>query len=191
MRISPIALPRYCDVSLPEKPEARDMGDEAREIEGPGGPYRIRAARPADEAFQFALFRARRAGMFQLAGLPASMIDNLLSLQYRARGESYRGSFPDARWSIVECAGEPIGELIIDEDADALHIVDITLAPDRQGRGIGPLLLRAFFDHSVSRGGIRAIADVGNMASRKMFARLGFVESPCGDEANVELRWRP
>lgn len=165
--------------------------EDVREIQGPGGPYRIRTARPGDEAFQFALFRARRAGMFELAGLPAPVIDNLLSLQYRARGESYRGSFPDARWSIVECAGEPIGELVIDEDVDALHIVDITLAPDHQGRGIGPLLLRAYLDDGVSRGGVRAIADVGNAASRKMFARLGFLERPCGDEANVELRWRP
>ncbi len=167
------------------------MDDETREVEAPGGPYRIRPALPADEAFQQALFRARRAGMFQQAGMPASMIDNLLGLQYRARGQSYRESFPNARWSIVECAGEPIGELIVDWETDALHIVDITLAPDRQGRGIGPALLRVILKDGASRGGVRAIADIGNAPSRKMFARLGFVESPCGDEANVELRWRP
>jgi len=167
------------------------MSKEAREIEGPGGPYRLRPAQPGDEALQYALFCGRRAGMFQLAGLPAPIIDNLLNLQYRARGHSYRESFPNARWLIVECAGEPIGELIIDDETDALHIVDITLAPERQGRGIGPALLRAVLDDSVSRRGARAIADIGNAPSRKMFARLGFVESPCGDEANVELRWSP
>jgi ribosomal protein S18 acetylase RimI-like enzyme len=129
--------------------------------------------------------------MFQVAGLPAPIIDNLLSLQYRARGQSFRQNFPNARWSIVECAGEPIGELIVDDETDALHIVDITLAPERQGRRIGPALLRRVLDDGVSRGGVRAIADIGNAPSRKMFARLGFVESPCGDEANVELRWRP
>jgi ribosomal protein S18 acetylase RimI-like enzyme len=167
------------------------MGEEMREIDGPGGPYRLRAAQPGDEAFQYGLFRARRAGMFQLAGLPAPMIENLLNLQYRARGQSYRESFPDARWSIVECAGEPIGELIIDDEAETLHIVDITLAPERQGRGIGGALIRAVLNDGVPRGGVRAIADLSNAASRKMFARLGFVEIPCGDEANVELRWRP
>jgi GNAT superfamily N-acetyltransferase len=167
------------------------MGEETREIEGPGGPYRLRPAEPSDEAFQYGLFRARRAGMFELAGLPTPITENLLSLQYRARGLSYRQSFPDARWSIVECAGEPIGELIIDEEAEALHIVDITLAPERQGRGIGRALIRAVLNHRASAGGVRAVADIGNSASRKMFARLGFVESPCGDAANVELRWRP
>jgi ribosomal protein S18 acetylase RimI-like enzyme len=167
------------------------MGEETREIEGPGGPYRLRPAQPSDQAFQYSLFRARRAGMFQTAGLPAPMIDNLLNLQYRAREQSYRGSFPNARWSIVEHAGEPIGELIIDDEAESLHIVDITLSPERQGCGIGSALVRAVVTDSASRGGVRAMADVGNAASRQMFARLGFVESPCGDEANVELRWRP
>lgn len=167
------------------------MGEETREIEGPDGPYRLRPAQPRDEAFQYGLFRARRAGVFQLARLPAPMIENLLNLQYRAREQSYRGSFPNARWSIVECAAEPIGELIIDEETDALHIVDITLAPERQGRGIGRALIRAVLNDGVARGGVRAIADIGNTASRKMFARLGFVESLWGDEANVELRWRP
>jgi ribosomal protein S18 acetylase RimI-like enzyme len=167
------------------------MGEETREIEGPGGLYRLRPAQPSDEAFQCRLFHARRAGMFQLAGLPAPMIDNLLNLQYRAREQSYRGRFPDARWSIVELAGEPIGELIIDDEPETLHIVDITLAPERQGQGIGSALVRAVLTDSASRGGVRAMADIGNTPSRKMFARLGFVESPCGDEANVELRWRP
>ena len=167
------------------------MSEAKQEIEGPGGPYRLRPAQPSDEAFQYGLFRARRAGMFQLAGLPASMIDNLLNLQYRARGQSYHESFPDARWSIVERAGEPIGELIIDDETKGLHIVDITLAPEHQGRGIGRALLCAVLNDGASRGGVRAIADLSNAASRKMFAGLGFVESPCGDGANVELRWRP
>jgi ribosomal protein S18 acetylase RimI-like enzyme len=167
------------------------MGEEVREIQGPGGPYRLRPAQPRDEAFQCGLFRARRAGIFELAGLPAPMIDNLLNLQYRAREQGYRGRFPNARWSIVERAGEPIGELITDDEAESLHIVDITLSPERQGCGIGSALVRAVLADSASRGGVRAVADIGNTPSRKMFARLGFVESPCGDGANVELWWRP
>jgi ribosomal protein S18 acetylase RimI-like enzyme len=167
------------------------MNQDARDIEGPGGPLRLRAAAPADEGFQYALFCARRAGVFRLAGLPAPAIETMLRQQYLARARGYRTTYPAARWLIVECAGEPIGELVLDEGAEAAHIVDIALHLEWQGRGIGPALVRAVMRESAARGGVRAMADVGNAPSRKMFARLGFVERLCEDGANVEVVWRP
>ena len=166
------------------------MNLETRYIEAAGGPYRLRPATPADEAFQCALFCDQRAPFLRRAQLPGPMIDNLLDLQRRARNFSYRENFPAAHWLIVERDGEQIGELIVDPREDGAHIVDITLHPQRQGRGIGPALVRAVMDASGQRG-VSALADVGNSPSRRMFARLGFVEEPCDDGANVELRWRP
>ncbi|HXT07740.1 MAG TPA: GNAT family N-acetyltransferase [Roseiarcus sp.] len=166
------------------------MNLETRCIDAAGGPYRLRPATPADEAFQCALFRDQRAPLLRHARLPGPAIDNLLDLQRRARSSSYRENFPAARWLIVERDDEQIGELIVDAREDGAHIVDITLHPRHQGRGIGPALVRAVMDASGQRG-VSALADVGNAPSRRMFARLGFVEGPCGDGANVELRWRP
>lgn len=167
------------------------MGEDIRHLDGLGGKLRLRPARRTDEVFQFALFGANRGAMLRIAGLPAAAIENLLTMQYRARLSSYRENFPAASWSILEFAGAPIGELIVNDEPDAVYIVDISLVPDRQGQGLGAALVSAIASDSVARGGVRAIAAVGNAPSRKMFARLGFVETPCGDDANVELRWRP
>ena len=117
---------------------ARDMGEETREIDGPGGPYRLRPAQPADEAISVRF--VPRASSRHVPARRAAGADDRKPVDLaisRARTK-LSWSFPNARWSIVECAGEPIGELIIDEETEALHIVDITLAPERQGRGNRP-----------------------------------------------------
>jgi ribosomal protein S18 acetylase RimI-like enzyme len=160
------------------------MGDERPET------LRLRPAEPADASFQRALFDARRGGLLRLSGLPEPALAGLLEMQHRARGRSYREAFPDARWLIVERDGEAVGELILCAAPDGLHVVDVTLRPDRQRQGLGPALLRAVMAESAPHGGVRAFVAVDNAPSRKMFARLGFVERACGDGANVEVFWR-
>jgi ribosomal protein S18 acetylase RimI-like enzyme len=168
----------------------RGMGEETAEFDGPVGRLRLRPTLSSDEPFQFDLFCANRIDVMRLSAAPAQMIENLLAMQYRARKLSYRETFPSARWSIVESAGAPIGELILNDEADAVYIVDIGLAPERQGRGIGAALVGYLMKEAQARGGVRAVAAIGNAPSRKMFARLGFSETACNDAANIELRWR-
>ena len=156
----------------------------------PGGTVRLRPALAADEPFQFDLFRAHSIGMLQLGGLPEAMVDNLAAMQYRARTQSYRNSYPDARWSIIELAGVPVGELIEHDEADAIYIVDVTLRPEQRRRGIGSALVRSVIAAGAQRGGVRALVLVNNEVSLGMFRRLGFVETG-QDGAHVELRWRP
>jgi ribosomal protein S18 acetylase RimI-like enzyme len=163
----------------------------AREINASGGCIRLRMATDADAAFLFELFRATRGGPLRLGGLPEAMIDNLLTMQYRARNQGYGERFPEVRRLVVETADGPIGELIEHDEADAVYIVDIALLPDQQQRGIGTVLVRSVMEQATARGGVRAIVMVNNAASLKMFGRLGFRDTGNGDEAHVELRWHP
>lgn len=163
----------------------------AREIDASGANVRLRTATDADAAFLFELFRATRGGVLRLGGLPDAMIDNLLTMQYRARSQGYRDRFPDARRLVVETADGPIGELIEHDEADAIYIVDIALLPDRQQRGIGTALVRSAMAAAAARGGVRAIVATTNAASLRMFRQLGFHETGDDDGVHVELRWRP
>jgi ribosomal protein S18 acetylase RimI-like enzyme len=173
-----------------ETPPANLSRGAICEIVVPGGIVNLRPALAADEPFQFDLFRAHSIGMLQLGGLPEAMIDNLATMQYRARTQSYQDSYPDARWSIVELAGIPVGELIEHDEADAIYIVDVTLRPEQRKRGIGSALVRSVIAAGAQRGGVRALVLVNNEVSLSMFRGLGFVETGQGG-AHVELRWRP
>lgn len=154
-----------------------------------GGTVRLRPARPRDEHFLFDLFRAHSAGVLKLGRLPQVQIDELLAAQYKSRARSFRERFPQARWSIVEFAGDPIGELILHDDADALWIVDIALRPEYQRRGIGSALVRSLIAAGVPRGGLRARVLMTHAASLSMFRHLGFVDTG-HDAAHIELRWQ-
>jgi GNAT superfamily N-acetyltransferase len=160
-----------------------------RNIDTIGVAPTLRAARPEDEPFQFAVFCARRAGPFERAGVPAPMLENLMSMQFRARKRGFGASHPDAQWFIVEYADEPVGELVLDAGVDTLHIVDITLAPHRQRHGLGPAILRAILHNMAPHAEARALIDLTNAPSRKMFAGLGFAERAY-DDAHVEAFWR-
>ena len=164
------------------------MAGEKRQIDAPGGIVHLRPAQAADAPFQFDLFRAHNIGMLRLGGLPEAMIENLLAMQYRARMQSYRDQFPHARWSIVESADAPIGELIEHDEADAIYVVDVALRPERQRRGVGSALMRAIMAASAPRG-VRAVVLVSNEASLNMFRRLGFVETGDDGGAHIEMRW--
>jgi ribosomal protein S18 acetylase RimI-like enzyme len=173
-----------------EIPPAEVSPDEIREIAVPEGTVRLRPALAADGPFQFDLFRVHNMGMLQRGGLPQAMVDSLATMQYRSRRQSYRDGFPRARWSIIELAGVPVGELIENDEADAVYIVDVTLRPEQRRRGIGSALVRSVIAAGAKRGGVRALVLINNEASLGLFRRLGFVETG-RDGAHVELRWRP
>ena len=163
------------------------MSTETREIVSPVGPLGLRRAGPDDEAFQYALFASHRALVFAPAGLPGPALEMLLAQQFRAREQSYRARYPAARRFVVTRADERIGALIVDEAPDAAHIVDIALLPAWRAQGVGAALLCALMRDYAS---VSAMADVGNAASRRMFAGLGFAERLLEDGVNVGLAWR-
>ncbi|WP_448956395.1 N-acetyltransferase family protein [Labrys neptuniae] len=164
---------------------------EATRIIVPDGVVYLRQAQEEDAPFLLDLFRAHTSNRLRLGGLHEEMIEQLVAMQYRARTQSFRSQFPDARWSVVEMAGAPIGELIVAEEPGALYVVDIALAPGRQQRGIGSALMRSVMAAGAARGGVRAMVITGNEASLRMFRRLGFDRTAFDDGVYLEWRWWP
>jgi hypothetical protein len=98
----------------------------------------VRAATPVDDTFLRALFHEDKSLQFAPLGLPAPMLETVLELQFRAQRQGYAATFPDANHFIVDRLGMPIGSLIIAAlGDDRLHLVDIVLAINARGRGIG------------------------------------------------------
>lgn len=99
---------------------------------------------------------------------------------------------PARRIWIAERDGHKLGTVsAVRLDATAVEL-SITVAPAARGRGAGSAMLRAAVD-AASRAWpgaeVRAAVRVGNDASRRLFARCGFVAAGTRD-GYLDYRWR-
>ena len=133
--------------------------------------------RPAEEEdFDFieALYLSTRAEEVALANWPEPLKTAFLVQQHRAQHHHYRTYYPHAERLIVARAGRPIGRLYLDEWADQIRIVDISLVASSRGSGIGSALLRdvAAWAEDLAKG-VSIHVETFNPA-RRLYLRLGF-----------------
>ncbi len=144
----------------------------------------------ADRRFLQALFAAVRAAYLAAMPIDAAARDFLLRAQYRSMTATYRHDYPEARWEVVELAGEPVGRLITHVGEDCITYVDIAILPQVQGRGLATRLMMLALEEP-RRLGLPARVNVlaQNDASLKLCERVGFVRL---EEAApfVRLEWR-
>ena len=112
-------------------------------------------------------------------------LDAVLAVEARAYGWPWsRGNFIDT------LAAGHIAEVLEDRDAgvvgyfvampgvDELHLLNVTMAPEWQGRGLGSGLLDAVLAHGRERGLATLWLEVrhSNHRARALYARRGFAE---------------
>lgn len=62
--------------------------------------------------------------------------------QFAAQHAYYQQHYGDARFLVVEVAGEPAGRLYVDEWEGEIRLVDVAILPEFRGQGVGSQLLR-------------------------------------------------
>src|SRR2546426_7565136 len=98
----------------------------------------------------------------------------LLEMQFHAQHSYYQQQFPDADYLIVERSLQPIGRLYVDRRTDKIHVLDIALAPEARGAGIGTALLEDLLAEAAgTRRRVSLYVDKGN-AARTLYQRLSF-----------------
>ena len=159
-----------------------------RRYETGRGCVTLRPETAADEPFLKALFRSHAELPLRAAGLSDSAIDTMVEIQYRSQTATYRTLYPHAdRW-IVESEGEPIGRLIEHDEGENIYIVDVALVPEHQSKGLGTALIGLVANEWAAKGkGMRAEVRIGNTASLKLFARLGFRQVGDSSMGSVNL----
>jgi GNAT superfamily N-acetyltransferase len=139
----------------------------------------LRPAEPTDEPFIRQLFKTTRAESFAAIPLPPVLLDAVLEQQFRAQSAGYATQFPDAASLVIARRDEPIGRLILRRDAHCWHIIDILLLQSERGRGVGTAIINAVA-HAAREQGARELTLavlVSNTGARRLYARLGFVET--------------
>ncbi len=151
--------------------------------------FALRPEVEADAAFRLALFRASRGPGWDMVALPAALLDQIMEQQFHAQAQGYRMAYPEARLEIVTVEEVPVGRLATDRRADALHLIDIALAPEHRGRGLGEAILRQLMDEAAALAvplTLQVAQD--NLAAQRLYRRLGLVATSA-TETHLSLRW--
>ena len=155
------------------------------------GTLRTRPETAADTAFLALLHDSVKGADFALPAVDETMRRQLLDMQFRAMTLSYRAAVPAGVFQVVTLNETPIGRLITDSGPDRFHIVYIALLPEWRNRGLGTTLMTAVLDAPRRRGLVcEATVAVDNLASCRLWARLGFTERR-RDLTDIVLEWRP
>ena len=106
-----------------------------------------------------------------LDGLPTAAAEALLDMQVRSQAATYRATYPDGYFAIIERGGKPCGRLIVARGPMSC-VVDYALLPDVRGVGLGTAVLAAVLARI--DGPVQCRVLERNGASLAMFRKLGF-----------------
>ena len=150
----------------------------------------FRIIRDVDKNFLKALYRSTREYELSLSTMDDAEKERFIAQQFNAQTESYRASYIGAVHRIITLAGADIGRLIVNRADDHMRVIDLSLLPEYQGRGIGSDILRALMNEA--HGGkvpIHMMALTHNPAV-ELYLKLGF--KIMGEEKmRYKLSWYP
>jgi ribosomal-protein-alanine N-acetyltransferase len=120
-----------------------------------------------------------------LQPMAVSDVDAVLAVEVRAYAHPWsRGNFIDslAAGYIARLArddeGAVLGYFVAMPGVDELHLLNLTVAPERQGQGHGRALLSAVMAEARARPAARLLLEVreSNTRARRLYAARGFAE---------------
>ena len=115
-------------------------------------------------------------------------------MQYEAQKSEYDSRFPDAQYDVIVIEGRVAGRLWVGRDDEQIRMLDVTVLPWAQGRGVGTALIRSLIEEARAKGKrLRHMVFIMNEGARRLYERLGFVvfEEVGGSHLHMEWRERP
>lgn len=64
-----------------------------------------------------------------------------IKFQFEAQHQHYTSKYPPDSFKIIELEGERVGRLYLSELADEVRIIDLTILPERRGKGLGKRII--------------------------------------------------
>jgi len=134
----------------------------------------LRPGNAGDAEFLFRVYAASRIGEFAATGWDAQVQEAFLRQQFAAQAQQYQLHYPDADFLVIEDCGRVIGRFYVARKPEEIRIIDISLIPEFQRRGIGTQLIRDLLAEGAAIGKpVRLHVERFNPAAR-LYERLGF-----------------
>jgi ribosomal protein S18 acetylase RimI-like enzyme len=130
-----------------------------------------------------------------LALLPESARQQLIELQFRAQRSQYKSDAPDAVDWVLELdrdgSSRPIGHCYLQQGADQHRLMDLTIATEFRGRGMGGAVMDRLCRAAGAAGvPLRLSVWQDNAGAIRFYRRHGFLtDDESGTDGYLRLRW--
>lgn len=143
-----------------------------------------------DAEFLYRIYASTREEEMRMVDWTDAQKDEFLRAQFGAQTLHYRKNYDGAEYSIILLDGQPVGRLYLHQQPGDIRIMDIGLAPEHRGSGIGTLLLREIMDRAAEAGHSVSIHVEQFNPALRLYERLGF--GKIGEHGVYYLmEWRP
>lgn len=150
----------------------------------------LRPISPDDEPFLCRLFATTREDLRQLSLNDEAQGIALVKMQFQIQHDAYQKQFKQADFDLVLSKGEPIGRFYVDRTEDGILVIDISLLPEFQNRGIGSALLQGVLAEAAQASRAVRLSVTRDNPAQRLYQRLGFVQ--IGESGfYYSLEWRP
>jgi ribosomal protein S18 acetylase RimI-like enzyme len=149
---------------------------------------RLRPVAEADRAFLVELYGSTREEELARVEWDEGVKRAFVEQQFSAQDAHYRANYPGATLDVIELDGLRAGRLYVHRGPGDIRIMDIALAPEFRGRGIGTSLLRSLIEEADASGRKLSIHVEMNNPARSLYDRLGF--RPAGEHGVYVLMER-
>jgi ribosomal protein S18 acetylase RimI-like enzyme len=127
--------------------------------------WRLRSASESDRDF---LHELHRITMYDV-------IDNTWGWDDAWQRADFDRRFGTCVVSIIDIQGRAVGGLWLESSPDSLHIVELQIVPEIQGKGIGRAVVRHVIQQGIDRGLPVTLSVVpANPRAQRLYERLGF-----------------
>lgn len=143
-----------------------------------------------DLEFLCALYATTRERELALVDWTDDQKAAFVRMQFEAQHAHYTRYYGGADLDVVLERGERIGRLYVHRSAGELRLMEVTLLPERRGRGVGGALTEELLAEAAGSGRLVVLHVEDDNPAKRLYERLGFVEA--GVEGIYRrMEWRP
>ena len=150
---------------------------------------KLKSITKEDEAFLYEIFASTRHQEVDSWGWSAEQKGLFLEMQWRAQQASYHQQFPGASHSIIAVGEQYVGRLLTEELSDYHHLIDISILPSYQGKGIGTFLITQLQQKAREENKPVILQVFHTNPAKNLYERLGFQISSA-DEIYLKMTWQ-
>lgn len=141
-----------------------------------GGRVSLRPVTQEDEIFLINLYGSTREDELAQVEWAEGQKESFIRWQFEMQRREYEARFPDADYNLILVDDEPAGRIWTGSDDEQIRLLDISLIPRFQRRGVGTLLLKDLIDRAgQAKKILRHMVFILNNNALQFYERLGFV----------------
>jgi ribosomal protein S18 acetylase RimI-like enzyme len=121
------------------------------------------------EEFLLSLYRSTRDDLAAMLA-ESGVLDSLISMQFRAREQQFRDSFPASKDFVILFEERPVGRVFVDQTDATIYLIDLAIFPESRSLGIGGRVIEYF----AARAGRLGLQVLKHSRAKRLYDRLGF-----------------